>query len=1523
MIDFTNAQIPAPQRWQDFEELCADLWQEIWGDPGTEKHGRSGQQQHGVDIYGRPDQRPDYEGVQCKGKDGRYGQHVTETELKTEVEKAKEFYPRLKRFILATTAPNDKEIQLAARKITEEHLAVGLFAVEVLGWDEIQRRLASHPNVIDKHYRGLFSFNYPQQPKLPNDAGLQRVKAMARTLLEAGKRSWKMPRFVAPLTLEAHMQQDNNDPRPVDATELWSAIEAGDNLVLFGAGGIGKTTFLLDLCTSCLNGGYRIALYVDVAVWARTNASLLDYLLGMPSARANEVTSAELTKLAQAGRLVIMLNGWNEIVASSKLTCRDDLIHLSAVAEALSFVVVSRASRDVPSLPNTKKFEVRGLAWQGQAAVVRAELGDVGGAPLLELLAKDTRLRHAARSPLILRGLIAQAQKGAVADSCVFDLLNAAVQSYEEDDQRHLVLALAPVDGHQRAYLEELACLLTKRLATNCSRDDALQAIHTAATRLAERHVIGITPNPSAILDMLVSHHLLHLDNGVVRFAHQRFQEFFAATRLFRHCIEEDVSPVLLTTVVNQPSWDEALALVAGKLKGERASGNARVRIVNAAAAVDLGLACDMVRICAFTYSDSPELHNHLVNCVNKLAVSPLKEIHDLGVAYQIASGLPAFAEKLWPILEIEDQQTRLSTFRLNGSAISLAQLGTGAVQRIGSWSSERRVEFVHETADNADNYDFLVRLAQTEFDPTVRAAAISALFWYFPASDVPLQAWLDAPIEVQTEHNVLSCIQYALDEGYAGDAVRERLLAVASNDTSDSTQLHVALAMLNEVGPRALDVVFERLRNSERHGNDAPLVTIARAKAPQRLLDLAQQLALQARGVPAWVEEYLRDIPVGVRNEIFDQAWVILQGPDFNNLNGEILGPLASREQIQRSVDLRLQHDRAARGTQTDNDRNRYWQLDCFLANASGGDLLSVVMQCGQTASYNEAAQLVELVLRRIGRDDGRTITVDQWLPTVDEVRQLVALFAEKVETAEVPQDTVRVYLCAVASHVAPAEFGQFLLETCRRHLDAWSVFREKVNQWSKRATPPRPRNPELGLYLSAALARWGHDALPGLLELMTHPSAMESIPEAMARIVTLPWASKRERLFFSSVSTDIQEGEQRRKLGRELRQPVDIFQYWTDEVAKALGLKLNELVTTYTEKKSTEEKWNAREGEHRIGNLAGVVASIPSAGVVDPVHSALASGLMDILGTVRALRGLVSQGLYISDSAVVGQLEALYEHLANREWLDDSTRHAMSELTQLIFCVRPASLLSKSIRHYLQQWRRFSHDNEIVRCLGSLRSSEAGWPMLVELGSEFAENGRQPEEFVSSLLSALTPQYLANFLALVADGTIFGWCRSQWTWERLAPKVADVLNEATDQVEQFLEACRQAQSPLADTLAGNALCYINGCEEARECYLLEALDVGRGLHSGMPVYQMLTGMFIHKLPINDAQYEIIPKANNRLRAKIYARAKDPGPIADGCRCLLASLECGRRERGRPDDELRHPMPDEGLSWTYVLVDR
>jgi len=88
VTEFSNRQIPPPLSWEEFENLCCDLWAKILNDSTTSKNGRSGQAQNGVDIFGRRDGSGAWVGVQCKGKDSRYKKEVTESELKEEVKAA-------------------------------------------------------------------------------------------------------------------------------------------------------------------------------------------------------------------------------------------------------------------------------------------------------------------------------------------------------------------------------------------------------------------------------------------------------------------------------------------------------------------------------------------------------------------------------------------------------------------------------------------------------------------------------------------------------------------------------------------------------------------------------------------------------------------------------------------------------------------------------------------------------------------------------------------------------------------------------------------------------------------------------------------------------------------------------------------------------------------------------------------------------------------------------------------------------------------------------------------------------------------------------------------------------------------------------------------------------------------------------------------------------------------------------------------------------------------------------------------
>jgi len=97
-----TAHLPKPKSWDEFEDIVADVIRRLWNDPYATRNGRSGQSQHGVDIYGKPQHLGStaYGGVQCK----RIEEPLTFDGVKALVKDAKEFKPALKEFVIVSSS---------------------------------------------------------------------------------------------------------------------------------------------------------------------------------------------------------------------------------------------------------------------------------------------------------------------------------------------------------------------------------------------------------------------------------------------------------------------------------------------------------------------------------------------------------------------------------------------------------------------------------------------------------------------------------------------------------------------------------------------------------------------------------------------------------------------------------------------------------------------------------------------------------------------------------------------------------------------------------------------------------------------------------------------------------------------------------------------------------------------------------------------------------------------------------------------------------------------------------------------------------------------------------------------------------------------------------------------------------------------------------------------------------------------------------------------------------------------------
>ncbi|KOH44851.1 AAA family ATPase [Sunxiuqinia dokdonensis] len=130
--------------WEDFEQLCLNLVQTEFSIWDSERLGKTGQNQQGIDIFARhKDGR--YSVYQCK----KYN-YFTKKDLTSAISKFREgkYFLKSERFFICTACPlNSNQIQDA---FEEQKALLKNDGIDLIKWDKIQlsRILKEHPKIV-------------------------------------------------------------------------------------------------------------------------------------------------------------------------------------------------------------------------------------------------------------------------------------------------------------------------------------------------------------------------------------------------------------------------------------------------------------------------------------------------------------------------------------------------------------------------------------------------------------------------------------------------------------------------------------------------------------------------------------------------------------------------------------------------------------------------------------------------------------------------------------------------------------------------------------------------------------------------------------------------------------------------------------------------------------------------------------------------------------------------------------------------------------------------------------------------------------------------------------------------------------------------------------------------------------------------------------------------------------------------------------------------------------------------------
>lgn len=1526
MPTLANSYIPPPKSWDEFESIALDATKIRWGTPSFFSNGRQGQKQKGVDIWGTCKESTKI-GIQCKNTI----KGITIKLVKEEIALAEDFQPSLKELYIATTASRDAIIQEEVRIISKARMLEGKFSVDLLFWEDISGDLTKDKVIFKRHYPD-FNLEIDAKDTQKTESvteiledTLRRVGYAARDLIKAARNMMQLSSTVVSLGLEIIQESQQAQHISSNLDEILKHVSSGKNLLLFGEGGIGKTTTALELAQRMLDEDCpRVPIYIDAAVWSSTELSLLDYVASLPPFISQAVTSAQFGHLVSTGKITIIINGWNEIPPLDQERCSLLMKQITGTAPDVNMVLSARSMIDKAGLVSPVKVRVIGVNWAHQKEFIRSQLESEKASVLIDRLAKNKALRTATRNPLVLKGVVQLQLSDIEITQGIFNIFKAIIENYECEGVRNYALRVTPLGGLHSKYLEMLACEMNRKQGTTLSMEHARTELTNFMRQLVDAGQIERLLNPSEILNALCNHHLLFAEVGLVRFAHQRFQEYFVAVHIFDKIRDSINSSVLqddlLIEAINWPFWEDALLQVAEKLAESSNWIDEKVFLIEAARQVDIGIACKLSSVAKLQRSDCPKLFDSLVSTITQLNQSPIIEVKEYATTCMIDSGLDAFEDFLWPRLESENQQVRLSFHRQGNSSISIQQLGPNAKQRVMKWSPERRAEFVHGIAENPQNAEFIEELAQQDVSDEVRVAAICALGWDFPASEFALNAWKYAPDKVKLNNQVLNLLEDLLLEG--GDDVQKEIVRLAESVTDDHSKVRLALLFPDWLGSNSSDALVRELLKVERNDSNERLVTLVQRVAPVQFLEVAKECCLTKSSPPNWARKRILALSSQERFSLFEKFWNSFKSEANKKFSVSVLGACAGKKQIRLLVLEYLRLDQQYRGNEAESSevRARYDVIRGLLGVVVGDDLLSVVLKLGHKAKYRESEELISLVTRRARFEYNHSEDDILWLPTSDEVDKLIQVFWGKVDSSESPQNRIIAELSSIASNVDAIRFSEKILEGCRTELDTWSEYQKTVDMWAlEGCRSSRPSNPMYGNYITSALVRCGFNVLPALLDLIDHPQAHHIVFTTIGQILAKPWSNKLPREFLAPI-LDGKEAKARRESELVMLQPDPILQDTTDQTAHKLVEKLIadlQLIGADNATVSSGEK--SRQIKRPDGDLLIAIAKIPSPECIKPLWDALARDDVNEYTFLDVLCLMVRQGVYINDERVVQRILNQYEKITSAGWLDSSAQFRFNQFNALLYFVRPLTLLVKPLTDYLPKWIQSCHMHEVVRTLKSLFNDES-WRSLVFIARDQNTSSPNGEELTYAIVDGLSPSTFEEYLDLLKDGTFFRLQNHIWTMSRIASQVANVINTKAGWRETFITACSVSNSKLADAFVCEVLTASEDGEQDMVSFGLQILD---NSHDTVRCSnEMLLRLFTGREPIDNAgAYEIYPRSCNMLRQQLFARAIGTELSADLAKSLLCEIEGRRREGGRPSDEPRHPDINVGLPWSDSFI--
>lgn len=1310
-----------------------------------------------------------------------------------------------------------------------------------------------------------------------------RLRAAAAADLEVFRRSNKWPPTAIALTLEVDGLSD-----PVSTSTLATALTTLDDLILVAQPGMGKTTTVFQIAQAVLTNGNASPIIVPLGDWSTDRTSLLESVLKRPAFRG--ISEDDLRAVAAERGVILLLDGWNELDSAARQRAAVQVARLQLELPELSLLISTRKQAlDVPV--DGTRINLLPLNEVQQIDIASALRGEIG-ARIVDQAWRTAGVRDLVTIPLYLTTLLTLPE-GTPFPTTKEEVLRRFVAVHEEDNQRAETLSHVMHGLHQR-FLEDLATTATHAANTTIAETVARKSISETDDALVGEGQITDKPQPNAVLEALVSYHVLMRadDPASYSFQHQQFQEWYASHFVERLMLSSVVDSAprekLKADVLNQPAWEEAILFACERLaRGDQKQQETCGAAILATFAVDPILAAEMI------FRSSDAVWRRVGSTIQGLVErwhTPGKI--DRGLRFMISSGRAEFLDQVWPLITHENDQVHLAALRA-GRRFRPSLLGSDAAKRLAALPSKIRKNVLHEIASNSgmDGLDLAASVAMVDPDPDVKAMVVDAFAFRRADRHVAdvLRGADDNTFDLVARKGLIDEVtDEAVKMGLAAAHERLRKKGISAYDQMRA----IVYAHGDEDLSSELVTVIAEMEIDKKQEGAVNLIYQAQKRFPRAVAEGILRRLREGRTLPYHASELMARSGFAFEDDALrDIALADGRNDDRASAAASVLGPQAVGQMIDKMFEAK-KRVRDADGNYDNAAGDRYHTIEGRIGQAQVASLLAAIAARSAQAGNRELADLADLISCH---PDGEN---DRGQPFDAAALTTIAGFVEDWTNRLLgSREATRAQLASIATLASHAPYAR-LLPLLKRLLNEefcrWRAFKEQahVDHYHRGTATNEARMSWTLQYQRAFHAISGPDTAALMREYLSdeefgHPAAL--VLAEQWRAVNAP--SEGER-WLSGV--DFSRVEERRAACA-----ADASA--TSPEAEAIFSAIEPLIAN-----------EATEEEKRHAVALGIVAARLPHGERNAMIQKLLS-LAPRRPRAALLQNLILSGVIIDIEIVKQGLAEMFEAAKKQSWILSEGYELKEWLRLLPYTNRPGEAFD-IVRALPGDQRSRERLEEMITAFGAAPGGDAE-NVLFQL-AEADERLYASHEWREAAMRRGTLSAARRFVDLAAKGVFNDKMKTDQS--HMSRQIGGLMGEHPELRAHVYSLLKDG--PTSPDLA---LLAQSVAEEPDAEGLLLLVRIEIEHKRSFLSWRSIQSVFTKQVSSEDwkGAYNVLPVPGVELRRMLLSMTTDGGPTDAAARCLNL-IDKIWDQYGWPESEPRHPDLASGKAWPIMTRD-